>query len=144
IRNGVRAIAEGTGDFRRLSLRYVSPTVDIKEDDILVSSGLGGRFPSGYPVGTVIGVSRDPGQPFMTVDVEPAAHNERSRHLLLVFSEIKDFPAGADQSGLNFGVASDDSGAEPEQSAQETLAPSSEPETVAPEPPAEASAGNGG
>ena len=91
IRNGVRAIAEGTGDFRRLHLRYVSPTVDIKEDDVLVSSGLGGRFPSGYPVGTVIGVHRDPGQPFMTVDVEPAANIERSRHLLLVFSEVKAF-----------------------------------------------------
>lgn len=94
IRNGVRAIAEGAGDFRRLNLRYVSPTVDIKEGDVLVSSGLGGRFPSGYPVGTVIGVHRDPGQPFMTVDVEPAANIERSRHLLLVFSEVKDFPSG--------------------------------------------------
>lgn len=91
IRNGVRAIAEGTGDFRRLNLRYVSPTVDIKEGDTLVSSGLGGRFPVGYPVGEVIAVHRDPGQPFMTVDVEPAANIERSRHLLLVFTEIKDF-----------------------------------------------------
>ena len=91
IRNGVRAIAEGTGDFRRLNLRYVSPTVDIKEGDLLVSSGLGGRFPTGYPVGSVIGVHRDPGQPFMTVDVEPTANIERSRHLLLVFSEVKAF-----------------------------------------------------
>ncbi len=91
IRNGVRAIAEGTGDYRRLALRYVSPTVDIKEGDQLVSSGLGGRFPVGYPVGSVIGVHRDPGQPFMTVDVEPTANIERSRHLLLVFSEVKAF-----------------------------------------------------
>jgi len=91
IRNGVRAIAEGIGDFRRLNLRYVSPTVDIKEGDVLVSSGIGGRFPAGYPVGTVLDVHRDPGQPFMTVEVEPSANIERSRHLLLVFSEIKDF-----------------------------------------------------
>jgi len=100
IRNGVRAIAEGTGDFRRLNLRYVSPTVDIKEGDQLVSSGLGGRFPSGYPVGTVIGVHRDPGQPFMTVDVEPAANIERSRHLLLVFSEVVDFQIPPPPPGL--------------------------------------------
>ena len=92
IRNGVRAIAEGTGDYRRLRLRYVSPTVDIKVGDSLVSSGLGGRFPSGYPVGTIIDIRRDPGQPFMTVDVEPAANIERSKQLLLVFSEVKNFP----------------------------------------------------
>lgn len=88
IRNGVRAIAEGTGDFRRLSLRYVSPTVDIREGDQLVSSGLGGRFPAGYPVGSVLSIHRDPGEAFMTVEVEPAANLERSRHLLLVFSEV--------------------------------------------------------
>lgn len=98
MRNGVRAIAEGTGDFRRLQLRYVSPTVDITEGDVLVSSGLGGRFPSGYPVGTVIGVHRDPGQPFMTVDVEPTANIERSRHFLLVFSELKEFHEGSEEA----------------------------------------------
>ena len=102
IRNGVRAIAEGRGDFRRLQLRFVSPTVDIKEGDQLVSSGLGGRFPVGYPVGTVLDIHRDPGQPFLTVEVEPAANLEQSRHLLLVFSEVETFatevpppPAGA-------------------------------------------------
>ena len=98
IRNGVRAIAEGTGDFRRLSLRYVSPTVDIKPGDDLVSSGLGGRFPAGYPVGTVLEIHRDPGQPFMTVEVEPAANIERSRHLLLVFSEVKEFQGPAPEA----------------------------------------------
>ncbi|MEA3298703.1 MAG: rod shape-determining protein MreC [Pseudomonadota bacterium] len=91
IRNGVRAIAEGRGDFRRLQLRFVSPTVDIKEGDHLVSSGLGGRFPVGYPVGTVLDIHRDPGQPFLTVEVEPAANLEQSRHLLLVFSEVESF-----------------------------------------------------
>lgn len=89
LRNSVRAIAEGTGDFRRLQLRYVSHTVDVKEGDELVSSGLGGRFPAGYPVGRVIAIERDPGQPFLTVTVEPTANIERSRHLLLVFSEVE-------------------------------------------------------
>ena len=36
--------------------RFVSPTADIKEGDQLVSSGLGGRFPVGYPVGSVINI----------------------------------------------------------------------------------------
>lgn len=105
IRNGVRAIAEGSGDFRRLYLRFVSPTVDIREGDQLVSSGLGGRFPVGYPVGDVLSIHRDPGQPFLTVEVDPAANLERSRHLLLVFSEVETLtpdgrsdmlPAGSD------------------------------------------------
>ena len=111
IRNGVRAIAEGTGDFRRLRLRYVSPTVDIKEGDSLVSSGLGGRFPSGYPVGTIIDIHRDPGQPFMTVDVEPTANIERSKHLLLVFSEVKSLQeAGAGRAAADVDGESKDEG----------------------------------
>lgn len=98
LRNGVRTIAEGTGDYRRLSLRYVSPTVDIVEGDVLVSSGLGGHFPVGYPVGKVLETVRMPGQAYMSVTVEPTANIERSRHLLLVFSKIEELlaeePAG--------------------------------------------------
>lgn len=94
IRNGVRAIVEGTGEVRRLRLRHVSPTVDIKEGDRLVSSGLAGRFPAGYPVGRVLNVERDPGRPFLSIEVEPAANIERSRHLLLVFSEVQAFNEG--------------------------------------------------
>lgn len=84
-RNGVRAIAEGTGDLNRLRLRHVSNTTDIREGDLLVSSGLGGRFPVGYPVAEVDTILRDPGQPFATVIVRPMARLDRSRHVLLVF-----------------------------------------------------------
>jgi rod shape-determining protein MreC len=84
-RNGVRAIAEGTGDLNRLSLRHVSSNTDIREGDLLVSSGLGERFPVGYPVAEVQSVVRDPGKAFLTVVVKPMAHLDRSRHLLLVF-----------------------------------------------------------
>ncbi len=52
-RNGLRAIASGTGNPERLELRHVADTADIKEGDLLVSSGLGQRFPAGYPVATV-------------------------------------------------------------------------------------------
>lgn len=84
-RNGVRAIAEGTGHINRLRLRHVSNTTDIREGDLLVSSGLGNRFPVGYPVAEVEQVVRDPGQSFSTVIARPMARLDRSRHLLLVF-----------------------------------------------------------
>lgn len=84
-RNGVRAIAEGSGDLNRLTLRHVSTNTDIREGDLLVSSGLGGRFPVGYPVAEVETVVRDPGKAFLTVIVKPMARLDRSRHLLLVF-----------------------------------------------------------
>lgn len=84
-RNGVRTIAEGSGNLNRLSLRHVSANTDIREGDLLVSSGLGDRFPVGYPVAEVEQVVRDPGKAFLTVTAKPMARLDRSRHLLLVF-----------------------------------------------------------
>ena len=86
-RNNVRTVAEGVGDLYELRLRYVSSTMDIKAGDILVSSGLGGRFPVGYPVAQVETITFDPGEAFATVIARPAARLDRSRHVLLVFSE---------------------------------------------------------
>lgn len=86
-RNGVRAIASGTGKLDELSLRHVPNTADIVEGDLLISSGLGQRFPSGYPVGKVVSVVHDPGHPFAFVRVRPSASLNRSSHLLLVFTD---------------------------------------------------------
>ena len=86
LRNGVRSIAEGVSDFNRMTLRFVSPTADIIEGDQLVSSGLGGLFPVGYPVGVVTSIKQKPGAIFVDVDVDPSAQLDRSRHLLLVFT----------------------------------------------------------
>lgn len=88
-RNGVRAVMEGTGDLYQLNLRHLSNTVDIEVGDLLVSSGLGQRFPVGYPVADVVEVERDPGKPFARVIARPKAHLNRSRHVLLVFSSQK-------------------------------------------------------
>ncbi len=88
-RNGVRAIVEGVGDLYKLDLRHLANTVDIRKGDLLVSSGLGQRFPVGYPVAEVVSVVRDPGQPFAQVEVRPKAQLNRSRHVLLVFSETE-------------------------------------------------------
>jgi len=84
-RNGLRAIASGTGDPQRLELRHLASTADIKVGDLLLSSGLGQRFPAGYPVARVKQVTQDPGQPFITVVAEPTSVFDRSRYLLLIF-----------------------------------------------------------
>ena len=84
-RNGVRAIAFGTGALGLLELVNVPETTDIEVGDLMVSSGLGGRFPVGYPVGRVISIDQEPGQPFVRVRVQPSAELNRSRHVLLVF-----------------------------------------------------------
>jgi len=86
-RNGLRTIAVGTGDSGRLRLPYVTNSADIEPSDLLVSSGLGGVFPSGYPVGRVLEVVRRPGQSFADVIVEPASELDRDREVLLVWSE---------------------------------------------------------
>jgi rod shape-determining protein MreC len=69
-----------------MRLRFVSPTADIVEGDQLVSSGLGGRFPAGYPVGTISTIDQGLGETFVDVEVDPSAQLDRSRHLLLVFT----------------------------------------------------------
>ena len=85
-RNGVRAIAEGTGSLGALEVRHVSATTDIKIGDLLETSGLGGRFPGGYPVAVVTAIDRDPGKLFARVVARPSAALDRSRHVLLVFA----------------------------------------------------------
>ncbi len=85
-RNGVRAIVEGTGELGSLGVRHVSATTDIKEGDLLVTSGLGGRFPEGYPVAVVSEVQRDAGELFARVVATPSAALDRTRHVLLVFT----------------------------------------------------------
>jgi len=94
-RNGLRTIAVGTGEPDRLSLPYLTNNADIQPGDLLVSSGLGGAFPAGYPVGTVVSVDRRPGQPFALVSAEPAAALARAQEVLLIW---KDEPAGPDES----------------------------------------------
>ncbi|MFP8967071.1 rod shape-determining protein MreC [Pokkaliibacter sp. CJK22405] len=95
-RNGLRAVAFGEGVPGVISLEHVPDTADIKSGDLLISSGLGDRFPYGYPVGIVTEVVHDPGEPFALVRVKPSAQLDRSRHVLLVFpTRLKpDFATG--------------------------------------------------
>src|SRR5271166_1901377 len=84
-RNGLRTIAVGTGDMGKLKLPYLPTSADVVSGDLLVTSGLGGGFPQGYPVGTVAEVKRDPAQSLADVVVSPAAHLDRSRELMFVW-----------------------------------------------------------
>jgi rod shape-determining protein MreC len=84
-RNGLRTVAVGTGDTNRLKLPYLPTSADVIAGDLLVTSGLGGGFPAGYPVGTIAEVKRDPAQSLADVDVKPAAALDRSKELLFVW-----------------------------------------------------------
>lgn len=84
VRNGLRSIALGTGDLERLSLPFLARNADVKAGDLLVSSGLGGSFPAGYPVATVQEVRGDSGEPFLVVAARPTAALDRIREVLLV------------------------------------------------------------
>ena len=89
-RNGVRSIAGGTGRLDALELENVPVTADIREGDLLESSGLGGRFPRGYPVGRVTDVLVESTRPYARVGVAPLAQLDRSRHVLVVFDPEQD------------------------------------------------------
>jgi rod shape-determining protein MreC len=92
LRSGLRTIAVGQGNTGVMTLPYLPVNSDIKVDDVLVTSGLGGVFPAGYPVARVIDVGRDPGQPLALVHAEPLAAIDRDREVMLVWFRA-DHPA---------------------------------------------------
>ncbi|MBK8510311.1 MAG: rod shape-determining protein MreC [Candidatus Competibacteraceae bacterium] len=83
-RTGVRTLALGTGNFQELRLPHIPNNGDVKVGDLLVTSGLGGRFPRGYPVGTIVKVAFDPGSPFANIVAKPVAQLDRIREVLLL------------------------------------------------------------
>ena len=89
-RTGQRGIVSGTGNLSRLVFEGVPANADIREGDLVVSSGLGGRFPPGYPVGSVESVIIEPTSAFATVSVRPAAQLDRSRHVLVIFPQSEE------------------------------------------------------
>ena len=93
-RSGLRAIAEGSGDIDRLVIRHLAATTDIRVGDLLVTSGLGGRFPHGYPVARVTNVEIAAGDAFAVVSAAPASALDRGRHVLVV-AQSSQFEAAA-------------------------------------------------
>ncbi|MDH3820414.1 MAG: rod shape-determining protein MreC, partial [Gammaproteobacteria bacterium] len=85
-RNGLRTIAVGTGEIDRLDLPFLPNNADIRVGDVLVTSGLGGAFPAGYPVAVVNRVTRIPQEPFADVSATPAAALDHVREIMLIWS----------------------------------------------------------
>ena len=95
-RNGLRTIANGTGEFDRLDLPFLPNNADIRPGDVLVTSGLGGAFPAGYPVAIVGSVNRIPQAPFADITAKPSAALDQVREVLLIWSA--DVAAGTEDT----------------------------------------------
>ncbi len=84
-RNGLRAIALGTGGADVLEVPHIPNNADVHEGDLLVTSGLGQRFPPGYPVAWIKRVEKDLSAPYARITAEPTADLEKIREVLLVW-----------------------------------------------------------
>ncbi|MFZ2776327.1 MAG: rod shape-determining protein MreC [Candidatus Rickettsiella isopodorum] len=86
VRSDARGILVGRGRLAKLLLKDIPGTVDIKVNDLLVTSGLGGRYPAGYPVGVVSAINTNVATQFASIQVDPSAQLNRNRPVLLISS----------------------------------------------------------
>lgn len=84
-RSGLRMLIFGTGDPDTLKVPYLTSASDIKEGDLLVSSGMGGTFPPGYPVAQVSRIVNDPNEAFLAVTAKPAAQLNHGKQVMLIW-----------------------------------------------------------
>ncbi len=94
-RNGLRAIAFGTGAPDTVSIRYLTASSDIKPGDLLVSSGIGGGFPFGYPVAKVKKIVNDPNESFLDITATPVAQLSHNKEVLLIWPTKSVLPVEA-------------------------------------------------
>lgn len=87
VRSDARGILVGRGRLARLLLKDIPSTIDIKVNDLLVTSGLGGHYPPGYPVGLVSSINTNVATQFASIQVEPSAQLNRNRPVLLIWSD---------------------------------------------------------
>ena len=97
-RNGLRSTVFGVGKPDELELRFIPHNSDIEVGDLVVTSGLGGRFPPGYPVARVITVDRPPGKPFSRVLAKPLALLDQGREVLLVWRDSQQIDSLGDEN----------------------------------------------
>lgn len=83
-RTGLRSVAFGTGKTGQLIMPNVPQQADVSVGDVIVTSGLGDRFPPGFPVGEVEKIERDTGESFARAYVRPYAALDRGREVLVV------------------------------------------------------------
>jgi rod shape-determining protein MreC len=93
-RNGVRLVAYGRGRSDTLALASIPLSSDVKVGDMVVTSGLGGRFPPGFPVGAITALRPDESRAFLVGDLKPAAQLDRGRDVLLLRSAPARAPIG--------------------------------------------------
>lgn len=84
-RNDIRVLARGTGDLQRLELMFIPHSTELEVGDKLMSSGLGGVYPEGYPVAEIIEVNRDERYQYARVTARPYAQLDRIRTVLLLW-----------------------------------------------------------
>lgn len=84
-RSGLRTLVFGTGDQYSLKVPYLTASADIQEGDLLVSSGMGGTFPAGYPVAQVAKIVHDPNESFLAITAKPAAQLNHGKQVLLIW-----------------------------------------------------------
>ena len=89
VRNGLRAVAFGSGPSGTLDLRFMAANAEIQNGDKLVTSGIDGTYPPGLPVATVIRIERDSVAAFARIVCQPSAGIERNRYLLALSNEMK-------------------------------------------------------
>ncbi|MDD9197079.1 rod shape-determining protein MreC [Aliivibrio sp. S3MY1] len=85
VRNDIRVIASGKGHLDTMQLEHIPTNTDVEVGDLLVSSGLGGRYPEGYPVGYISRIDNDNKRPFASIDLETTVEFDKLRYLLLVW-----------------------------------------------------------
>ncbi|CAH8207734.1 rod shape-determining protein MreC [Vibrio aestuarianus] len=85
IRNDIRVIASGNGQIDRIQLEHIPTSTDVEVGDLLVTSGLGGVYPEGYPVAHVSVVDKDTQREFASIIADPVVDFDRLRYLLLIW-----------------------------------------------------------
>jgi rod shape-determining protein MreC len=98
---GERTVAYGSGRVDRLRLNDLPMNTAVEVGDLVVTSGLGGRFTAGLPVGRLVALERPAGQPFARAEVEPLAAMDRNRMVLV----LQAVPAPSDESDAGAAAA---------------------------------------
>ena len=87
-RNGLRSIAIGVGNYDHIVLNYLPISADINKGDVLITSGLGGKYPEGYPVATVESIANLSGEPFLEIEAKPFAELQNINEVWVIKQSI--------------------------------------------------------
>lgn len=99
LRNDIKGVISGTGNINLMTLNNIPHDTDIKVGDQLITSGLGGVFPDGYPVANVVDVRADLSKPFLKITAVPSAQVNRLKHILLLWPNEAKLSAGDVNNG---------------------------------------------